>query len=442
MRHKKVLEVYITIRYNLLLKGSHANIYERDGKMEKRKSSYLSRYGLAFLMVAVLFLAMQMMVHATDEDGSIGTATVKAGKQNVNVRSKAVDGGSVAHVSGGDSFSVLGSVNGSDGYVWYEISGTSGGATIHGYIREDMVDFTEAEPAEDNSGDAAGAGAEPDTPSDGGGDQTPETTSTMGSILAMDPPANEDGSIQTPTLPAGFEETRIRVGDREVQAWEKDDTFYIFYANSPSGNVGWFLYDSAEGRWVRYIDFLLETGNTATETKTGGGVSKGVVIALIVMVIILAVVCALMAYKLFAGKDYDDDDDDDDDDDYRPRRQQASSRPSQQGSAASRPVQSRPQGGAGAPGQRPAGQRPAGQVQRPAGAQGQRPAGQRPAGAPGQRPAGQRPAGQVQHPAGSQPVRRQSQPGAPVTRRSTQGGPTARPQGVRQSRPVDDDEDE
>ena len=29
---------------------------ERDGKMERKKSNYLSRYGIAFMLVAVLFL--------------------------------------------------------------------------------------------------------------------------------------------------------------------------------------------------------------------------------------------------------------------------------------------------------------------------------------------------------------------------------------------------
>lgn len=414
---------------------------ERDGEMESKKSNYLSRYGLAFILVAVLFFTMQLFAHATDDEATTGTATVKAGKQNVNVRASAVDGASVAHVTGGDSFTVQGKVNGSDNYVWYEISGTSGGANIHGYIREDMVDVVWDE-ASGDTGSEDGGDQPADTPADGGGDQTPEATGTMGSILAMDPPVGEDGSVAAPNLPEGFSETRIRVGDREVQAWEKDDTFYIFYANSPSGNVGWFLYDQGEGRWVRYIDFLLESGTPAAEAKTGGGASKGVVIALIIVVVILALACAFMAYKLFAGKDYEDDDDDDDDDDYRPRRQ-VNTKPAAPVQGQGRPQgQSRPQGQrpAGAPVQgRPQGQRPAGtpgQVQRPS----QRPVGgPRPAGAPGQRPQGQRPAGAP----GQQPVRRQSQPGAPGQRQARpQGGQMARPQAGRQSRPIDDEDDE
>ncbi|MCR4640728.1 MAG: SH3 domain-containing protein [Lachnospiraceae bacterium] len=426
--------------------------------MEKKKQNYIGRYGLAFLLVALLFVAMQMMVHATADDEGGQTATVKAGKTGINVRSSAgTNGAVVGKVDGGETYDVIGSAKDGEGKTWYEISGTKNGGQIKGYIREDFVDIKKAEPtqAPEDPGTSEGDDA-PTEPS--GGDETPVTGNTVqGSILAMDPPAGEDGADpKPPVLPAGFYDTRIRVGDREVQAWT-NDTFYIFYANSPSGNVGWFLYDSAEGRWVRFIDFLIEeggnTGSASANTASGGG-GKGIIIVLIILVVLLAGACAFLAIKVFGGG-RDDYYDDDDDDDYRPARRQASSRPAQSRptqSSGQRVVQSRPQSGttqrpAGAAGvQRPAGARPAGApgVQRPAGAPGaQRPAGapgaQRPAGAPGvQRPAGVRPAA----PAGQPAVRRQSQPGgAPVTRRTPQGAPVQRTQPGRQSRPMDDDEE-
>ncbi|MCR5251724.1 MAG: hypothetical protein K6E50_14090 [Lachnospiraceae bacterium] len=396
--------------------------------MEKRKTNW-ARYGLAFLMAMVLFFAMHVMAHA-GEDENEGTATVKAGKENVRVRASAVDGSEVAHVNGGDSFTVLGSTTGSDGYTWYEISGTAGGNSIRGYIREDFVDVTEATTPDE------GADEPEDTQESapGGEDATPTDTSVLGTILAMDPPVGEDGNEATPpSMPAGFSETEIIVGERQVKAWQKDDVFYLFYATSPSGNVGWFLYDSGEGRWVRYMDFLLEYNASSEATAGGGGVKKGVVIMLAVLVVLLLAACGFLAFRLFSGRDFYDDDDDDDDD-YRPAKRTAPSTGSQRPASAS---PARPAG----QGQRPAGQpRPAGQGQRPAGqprpaGQGQRPAGQpRPAAGQGQRPAGQpRPAGQ------GQPVRRQSQGGAPVTRRSPQGANGQRP--VRQSRPMDDDEE-
>lgn len=433
--------------------------------MEKKKQNYIGRYGLAFLLVALLFVAMQMMVHATADDEGGQTATVKAGKTGINVRSSAgTNGAVVGKVDGGETYDVIDSAKDGEGKTWYQISGTKNGGQIKGYIREDFVDIKKAEPtqAPEDPGTGEGDDAAPSEPS--GGDETPVTGNTVqGSILAMDPPAGEDGADpKPPVLPAGFYDTRIRVGDREVQAWT-NDTFYIFYANSPSGNVGWFLYDSAEGRWVRYIDFLIEeggsTGSASANTASGGG-GKGIIIALIILVVLLAGACAFLAIKVFGGG-RDDYYDDDDDDDYRPARRQTSSRPAQSRPAqpsGQRVVQSRPQSGttqrpAGAAGsQHPAGARPAGApgAQRPAGA---RPAGapgtqhpvgaagtQRPAGAPGaQRPAGVRPAGA---PAGQPAVRRQSQPGgAPVTRRTPQGAPVQRTQPGRQSRPMDDDEE-
>ena len=74
-----------------------------------------------------------------------------------------------------------------------------------------------------------------------------------GSISTMD---SQDG--EPPYLSDGFEETFIRIWDGEIRAWQWNEMFYVFYAQSPSGNEGWFLYDTNEGRWVRYMDFLIE----------------------------------------------------------------------------------------------------------------------------------------------------------------------------------------
>ncbi|MBR5422023.1 MAG: hypothetical protein IK115_12835 [Lachnospiraceae bacterium] len=408
--------------------------------MKEKRQSY-GRYVIALLLAAVLFVSMQLFAHATSEEGTGQVATVKAGKTDINVRATAVDGGVVATVDGGDSFDVLGQTTGSDGKVWYEISGKKGDKNIRGYIRSDMVDISEKETAPEEPEEGKEGDGDTAAPAEeSGGDETPVTT-TMGSILAMDPPAGEDGSAaEPPYLPKGFSDTRIRVGEREVQAWT-NETFYIFYATSPSGNVGWFLYDSAEGRWVRYIDFLIDGSGSGSVSSNGGkgGANKGLVIILIVVIILLAGGCAFLAFKLFSGGRDDDYYDDDDDDDYRPaRRQQAPKQP------AARSVQ--PAGMQQRSSQQIRPQGPATSGPRP---QAQRPAGQRPAGgpAPQQRPAGTRPAGGPQAPMQRQsqpaaPVHRQSQPGAPVTRRSSQGAPVQRQQPVRQSRPQNPDDEE
>ena len=387
------------------------------------------RYTIALFMAVVLFVMMQMFVHATAEGG---TATVKAGKTDVKVRASAVNGSEVAKVNGGDTFTIVSSTEGSDGYTWYEITGEVNGSTINGYIRSDFVDVTEAAPAE--GGEAAPAEGGENTE---GGDAAPAetgadtTTVVSGSISPMDPPAGEDGNPQAPQLPEGFKDVKIRINQREVSAWT-NDTFYIFYASSPEGNTGWYLYDSAEGRWIRYTDFLLNAASApAAEAPAEGGVSVTIVIVMGVVIAILLIACVFLGMKAFSANrdddddddDYEDDDDDDaeDDEEDQPVKKPAPQRPVQQPQGAPRqgaPRQGQPRQGAPRQGQ------PQGAPRQGAPRQGQ------PQGAPRQGA-----------PRQGQPVRRNPQAGgAPVTRRSPQGG-AQRPQ-QRQSRPVVDDDEE
>ncbi|MBO6206099.1 MAG: hypothetical protein J6O73_04080, partial [Lachnospiraceae bacterium] len=84
----------------------------------------------------------------------------------------------------GDTFTIVSSTEGSDGYTWYEITGEVNGSSINGYIRSDFVDVTEAAPEE--TGEAApeegGEGGEGDAaPAETGSDAT--TPVVSGSIL-------------------------------------------------------------------------------------------------------------------------------------------------------------------------------------------------------------------------------------------------------------------
>ncbi|MCR4642653.1 MAG: serine/threonine protein kinase [Lachnospiraceae bacterium] len=177
------------------------------------------------------------------EAAACSKVRVKSGKMHINVRTTPVNGGVIAAVDGGDIFDMEGSQTGSDGSVWYLISGEKENKYIRGYIRGDMVEVIEAE--EDSA------------------DTSEYPTMVMGSILAMDPPG------EWPEFPESFTDTRIRVGDRDVMAWT-DEQYFVFYATSPTGYVGWVLYDSAEGRWVRYNEDLflqMHWDNTVANMK-------------------------------------------------------------------------------------------------------------------------------------------------------------------------------
>ncbi len=72
------------------------------------------------------------------------------------------------------------------------------------------------------------------------------------SILPMDPPANENGELCIPYLPKDFKEELIRTSLDETFGYT-DEVFYVFYARSPEGNCGWYMYDFLEGRWIRFV---------------------------------------------------------------------------------------------------------------------------------------------------------------------------------------------
>ncbi len=170
-------------------------------------------------------------------------AILKSGKNNINVRSKPVDGDSIAYLSSGEKYEILLGVKGTDGYVWYEIFGVCGGNVFRGYVREDMVDV-------DMEGIAV---------------QNNVNTSTLSIIQ---PPDNKSFSK------LGFKETTVRMNGTEANAWVLDNQIYMLYATTPSGYTGWVVYDSQEGRWIRYDGFLVNDNYSWSSADTWENVAS------------------------------------------------------------------------------------------------------------------------------------------------------------------------
>ena len=382
-----------------------------------KKKSFNTHILLAILAAFAVMFIFNLTAYASEDDMTGGTATVTSDSVNVRKEAGKTDDDPVAKIKKGDTFEIIGSAKDSDGKVWYEIKGDN----FTGYVRNDLVSVKAPEPQEPSEPEETDT-TETTEPADSGESDTAAASPAPTAATMNLTPMQTDAQPQR--IPEGFREVTVSIGgELEVPSWT-NDTFYIFYATSPSGNEGWYLYDSVESKYVRYADFLLEQ---PADTASTGGSGKGLIIVLIVVIVILAGVAAFLAFKAFGSRDYDDDDDDDDDeDDFRSRKaasvrsNAAPVRTAQQGRPGpqGRPVQGGP---------RPSGERPAPQRR-----EGARPAG---SGAPvrgqgGPRPAGTRPAG-----AGA-PTRRQQ--GQPAGRRTTQGGQSQ----MRQSRPVVDEDDE
>jgi len=319
------------------------------------------------------------------------SATVKGGN-SVRIRSNASTTSQiVTTASTGFALTVTGSANGSDGKVWYQVSFTSNGADVEGFIRSDYVEL---------SGELT-----PFT------EQQPETA-----------PETQTPEQQPETAP------EAPVVTKPYEVVEQEGLWYLVITETNEGYVIQDIFDKMASNATEY-------GKLEKKVKSQK-------VGIVILVILLVAAVALAAILFLRMKDIVDSRfiKEIERDTLRGRETQRAGNQRVMHTVGAekngRPQGSRP---AGAPqGSRPAGapqgNRPAGAPQgsRPAGApQGNRPAGapqgNRPAGAPqGNRPAGapqgNRPAGAPQgnRPAGAPQGNRPA--GAPQAQKPVQGG--------------------
>lgn len=216
---------------------------------------------------------------------------------SARVRSEASTSSSVVgSLASGDVMDVTGETTGSDGKVWYQITGEKDGKAINGYVREDTLEVTET--------------AQPEAPA-----EVPEET-----------PAEEPSATAPST-----------------------NDYDVSYADDGTGNNDWYLNDNVKGTRYKISDLLgaaqtNETNIDTMEKQTGS--LRLIIIILAVIIGLLVIVVTVMIFKLKAayedgydeyGDDEDEDDEDideddededddedmddeDDEDDYVPRR--------------------------------------------------------------------------------------------------------------------------
>lgn len=279
------------------------------------------------------------------------SATVKGG-DNVRIRNNASTSESsqiVTTVQSGVALTVIGQTTGTDGKLWYQVSFSSNGSDVTGFIRSDFVDLSE--------------------------DLTPYT--------------------EPETVPEPVEDGMgMDASPAEEKPYET-----VFY----DGEWKFLITETGESYSV---EAMLNTVSGNGEAMAKLEKSKhGQTIAIIILVILLVGVGGAAAYLVFKLKDIEDAAY------FSQVEKETLRRRNQPGQKTMHNVGAEKR--SAGQGQRPAGARPAGQGQgqRSSGAgQGQRPAGtsqsQRPSGASqGQRPSGasqgQRPAGTSQRPSGA-----------------------------------------
>lgn len=236
----------------------------------------------------------------TESSASSGTVT----KASVNVRKgPATTDAIVGSVKRDNVVTITGETIGGDGKKWYQVSFSSGGKDITGFILSDLIGVTEKAPEEETPEETP----ETEGPEEGGGDEISRAISSK--IL----PADADISSY--------------VIDESTLADMEEGRYYLLYMTGEDGSKFYYLYDTQEHIYQRADSF--NTGATEEETKSSGGfgtTAKIIVIILGVVVVILITIIVLLALKLKRNDweeddededDYDEDDEEDEDEDGR-----------------------------------------------------------------------------------------------------------------------------
>ena len=240
-----------------------------------------------------------------DMAGTSTAARVRVIPSSARLRGEAsTNSDQVGSLSSGDEIDVVGETTGSDGNLWYQVSGDVNGETVSGYIRSDLVEVTETAQAE----------APSETPA-----ETPSETPS-----------------ETESTPS--------------------DEYSVSYADDGTGTgvSDWYLNDNINGTRYKITDLLNaqqtnESNIAVMEEQTGS--MRMIIIILAVIIALLVIVVTILIFKLrssyeddgYDEDDYGDEDDDryDDEDDEEDEDEEEEYVPRRRHGAARRPLRTR-----------------------------------------------------------------------------------------------------
>lgn len=385
----------------------------------------------------------------TTTDTQVSSTDKKSGTvqtNNVRIRKGAsTTADVVATANRGMVVTVTGEAAGDDGKTWYQISFTYNSKEITGFIRSDLVTF-DTLPADTAQTTINGTSETTEEPA------TEATTEEVTESATEEQPQEQESSSSSgdtqnmilmnvddvPYIMPEFNPIILKWEDQDINAYKNGD-FYLFYAQKQNGEEGWYVFDSVNNVYERYV--YSTAGATVPETSAmSGNMLPVIILAVIIVILLIAIILMFMKLREYTGE-YEEYEDDEEDDEYgdeeeaeeeeeelveepvrrpmqQPRRQPAQQPRPQQ------PVRNQEPREEGQPVRRPQQpvRRPQGEEQR---TQQQPP--RRQEGQPARRPQQQ---GQpVRHQEGEQPVRRQAQQAesARPASRQPQGNPNRRP---------------
>lgn len=373
---------------------------------------------------------------ATATDTQVSATDKKSGTvqtNNVRIRKGAsTTADVVATANRGMVVTVTGEAAGDDGKTWYQISFTYNSKEITGFIRSDLVTF-DALPADSAQTTINGTTETPEEPA------TETTTEETTEPVTEEQPQEQESSTSNDTqdmilmnvddvpyiLPE-FNPIILKWEDQDINAYKNGD-FYLFYAQKQNGEEGWYIFDSVNGVYERYV--YSTAGATVPETSAmSGNMLPVIILAVIIVILLIAIILMFMKLREYTGE-YEEYEDDEEDDEYGDEEEDAE----EEEELIEEPVRRQPQQPRRQPMQQP---RP--QPQQPVRSQEPREDAQpvrRPQ--PTRRPQGEEQ--RTQQPPRrqeAQPARRPQQQGQPVRRQEGEAPVRRQPQQSENGRPV------
>jgi uncharacterized protein YgiM (DUF1202 family) len=189
---------------------------------------------------------------------------------SVNVRKGAGTAyDSVGKVSKGETVTITGEANGTDGKTWYQVSFGDGKT---GFVRSDLVAVSDT-PVEATENAEGGEGAEGENPEGGEGE------------------SSESQESSTPDQSTG------------------DGAYSLMYTADEDGNGVWYLYDNFGGYRVKVKELIeaAQSADAVNSLRKSSGTFKKIAIALGVLCAILVAAVVYLALKLRDSLYYEDE---------------------------------------------------------------------------------------------------------------------------------------
>ena len=76
-----------------------------------------------------------------------------------------------------------------------------------------------------------------------------------------------DNNEEPEAIPSTFRAVYIKIGGKEVPAWT-DDSYYIFYAEIPSGEETWILYEGDSYAYIKYDPSFMSGSSKFIDVKS------------------------------------------------------------------------------------------------------------------------------------------------------------------------------